>query len=62
MLIVLSNPSLFGKGKIIDMTSRVLFEGFYDSAYSLDIPVTQIKPGVYFLYVNDTVKKIVVAE
>lgn len=48
--------------KITDMSSRVLFERSYDSAYTLEIPVTEFKPGVYFLFINNKVKTIVVGD
>ena len=48
--------------KITDLTSEVLFERTFQSAYKLEIPVSQLKAGVYFLYVNDKIKTIVMGE
>jgi len=48
--------------KITDLHSEVLFEQTYHSAYALEIPVSQLRAGVYFLYVNDKVKSFVKEE
>jgi hypothetical protein len=48
--------------KITDMASRILIERSYNSASTLEIPVTELKSGVYFLFINNKVKTIVVGD